>query len=279
MTAQPTERLDPQPQKNATTRSSGRAYDRRSRRQQAVTGRSLTRTGSPIAAALHRLPFVAMIILLLAGGIVGVLWLNTMTDAAGLRAGQSRVNQNEINTQIEARNKAIAALKNPSRLAAEASSLGLVPPGDAAMLQIGADGQATVIGSPTPVAAPTTAPATAAATTAATTTAPATTVPATTRPSTTTARAATRPKATAHAKVTVPVKAAPPAAPKPTTGPVANPTAAKSASHPAATHTTAPVTHPTAPVTHATAIHPTAPATHTAASPTRQTTSTTGAGR
>ena len=49
--------------------STAKAYDRRSRREQAVATGRLTRTGSPIAAAMSRVPFVATIILLLAAGV------------------------------------------------------------------------------------------------------------------------------------------------------------------------------------------------------------------
>jgi hypothetical protein len=142
-----------------STRSAAKAYDRRVRRQEQVRGSRLTRTGSPVTAALTRVPFVALVLLLLAGGVVGVLYLNTVSDAAGLRASQSRLAQMDLNTRIEAANMTIAAMKDPARLAAEAKALGLVLPADAAMIQIGPDGKVTVIGKPTVVPSPTPAPA------------------------------------------------------------------------------------------------------------------------
>ncbi len=155
MTAQETEQITVQPSRSPTTRSSVKAYDRRTRRQQALAGRRLTATGSPVAATLSRLPFVAVIIWLLAGGIVGVLWLNTMSDAAGLRGSQSKLAQMDLDTQIEAAQKDIAGLKNPALLDSKARALGLVPPGDAAIIVIGPDRKATVLGTPTPVGEPT----------------------------------------------------------------------------------------------------------------------------
>ena len=162
MTAQETERIDPPLRgpgaaRTASTKSSGKAYDRRIRRQQQVRGSRLTRTGSPIAAALTRVPFVALVLLLLAGGVVGVLYLNTVSDAAGLRASQSRLAQMDVEARIEADSKEIAAMKDPAHLADEARALGLVPPGDTAIIRIDADGKLTVIGNPTPVPAPTSA--------------------------------------------------------------------------------------------------------------------------
>lgn len=170
MTAQETERVDAPGNgvvdaRIASSKSADKAYGRRLRRQELARGSRLTRTGSPITAALTRVPFVALVLLLLSGGVVGVLYLNTISDAAGLRASQSRLAQIDLDTRIEAANKTISAMKDPAHLAAEAKALGLVPPVDAARMQIGADGAVTVIGTPTavpspaPAAGPTAAPA------------------------------------------------------------------------------------------------------------------------
>lgn len=219
MTAPEIERTETVPVRRTSTRSAGKAYERRTRREQAHSGRSLTRTGSPIAAALSRVPFVATVILLLAGGIVGVLWLNTMSDAAGLSASQSRIDQQDLKIRMESVGKDIAALKNPALLATEASSLGLVPPGEAAILLVGKDGSGTVIGTPTPVAAP--APAAAVRATAApATTAPVTPAPATLRP------AATTPLGRPAGPVGLPATARPPAATRATVAKVVEGTGA-----------------------------------------------------
>ncbi len=230
MTAQETERVDLRPARVTSTKSAGKAYERRVRREVAVngrvSGRNLTRTGSPIAAALSRVPFVAVIILMLAGGIVGVLLLNTMSDTVGLQASNSRLNQMSLTLAIQQDTRDIAAEKNPARLAARAKALGLVPPGDAAMLEVGPDGQGTVIGTPTPVAVPTPVnlvPPAAARTTPAQTTAPQTTAPQTTAlktgaPKTTAAPKATAPKATAP-KTTGPQANAPKTTAAKTTAP------------------------------------------------------------
>ena len=205
MTAQETELVD-RPASRSTV-SAGKAYQRRTRRQQAVQGGRLTSTGSPIASALSRVPFVAMIIALLAGGIVGVLWLNTMSDAAGLQATESRLNQMALTAAIQSASRNIAANQDPALLAAQAQSLGMVPPADAAILVVGKDGKGTVIGTPTPVhnaapalavagpattAAPATSPALATTAAPATTRAPATTgAPGTTAAPVTTAAPST----------------------------------------------------------------------------------------
>ncbi len=137
-----------------STRSAGRAYERKRRREGRVPNRRVTATGSPIAAALTRVPFVMLIIFLLAGAIVGVLWLNTMTDEAGLRASQSRRAQIELKIKIEAGQRNAAALNATPRIAEAARGLGLVQAGDAAVLKVNPDGSATVIGTPAPALTP-----------------------------------------------------------------------------------------------------------------------------
>ena len=269
--------------------SAAKAYQRRSRRESAVASGRLTRTGSPIAAALSRVPFVATIIVLLAAGIVGVLWLNTMSDAAGLRATASRIRQADLETQIQALQANVNTMQDPARLAAEASRLGLVPVGDSAMLEVGTDGRGTVIGTPTQVPGP---PPPAAAPAAA-----AVPVPATTAAAATTALT-TAPQPTAATSPVVQTTAAPVKAPETTAAKAAaqNPpagttaagttaaTTARAASSPA---TSSPKSSPVtsspaksspaksgpAPVTAATA-RPTA-----TASSAQHTTTSTGAGR
>ncbi|SDP13498.1 hypothetical protein SAMN04515671_3017 [Nakamurella panacisegetis] len=273
MTAQETERIDSPSgvvtESPGRSTAAGKAYARRTRRQQPVSQR-LTATGSPISAALARVPFVALIILLLAGGIVGVLYLNTVSDAAGLQASVSRRAQMDLNTRIEAANKDIADLKNPARLAAEAQALGLVPAGDAAIMSIGADGKVSILGTPTPVPAPVAAAPTPAAT------------PSTTPAASRSTSASSSAPATTTRKTTAPVRSsAPSTAPAKTTA--AASTAAKSTATTAGKTTPARTTAKTTPAK--TTPAKTTPAKTTPAkttpvntTPARATT-TTGAGR
>jgi hypothetical protein len=197
-----------------------RAYERRTRRQARVSGHRLTSTGAPVHRALRRAPFLVGIMLLLAGGLTTVLLLSTLTDQANIQQSRSRSTQQSLQLSVEAARQSVAALGAIDRIAREAQSLGMVPAGDAAVLMVGTTGAATVVGTPTAVPTPTTAPAT----TAPATTAPATTAPATTAPATT---APAAPKTTPVAPKTTP--AAPkttPAAPKTTpAAPKTTPTA------------------------------------------------------
>ncbi|MET3807020.1 hypothetical protein ABIB25_004040 [Nakamurella sp. UYEF19] len=246
MTTQETDRIDGAARSGSTksTKSSDKAYERRMRRDRALADRRLTRTGSPISSALTRVPFVVLVILLLAGGVVGVLWLNTMSDAVGLRAGSSRLEQAALTAKIQAENRSVQALRDPSVLASEASALGMVPPGDAAILVVDPKGKGSVVGTPSAVPGPAAAAGaspTTAATTARVTTAPVSTAPATTAP-------VAPPKTTAPRttpKVVVPPKVTPPkvttraAAPRTTRAKTAVPRTAPKTTAP---RTTAPKT-------------------------------------
>ncbi|GGM11532.1 hypothetical protein [Nakamurella endophytica] len=140
----------------ASSRSGSRAYDRRERRVGRISGDRLRSTGAPIRAALARAPFVLLVMALLAGGVVGVLWLNTMSDENGVRADRSRQHQAALQLEIEAAQRDVASLGSIPRIAAAAAALGLVPAGgDPAMIVPDPNGGAAkVYGTPTPVPEP-----------------------------------------------------------------------------------------------------------------------------
>ena len=171
----------------ATTASSRKAYERRQRRHQKITAARLVGPGKPIATALDRAPFVVVLIALLAGGIAGVLYLNTVTDEAGMRTSVARSNATDLRLTIEALQRDVALLDATGKIADEAAALGMVPAGDSAMLMVDGAGNGSVIGKPSvvpgpvPPAAPVD-PAAAAAAAAAATAPPAATPPATADP-------------------------------------------------------------------------------------------------
>jgi len=202
--------------------SARRAYARRQRRTAKMSGSRLLTPGRPVASAMNRAPFVVMLIAILGGGIAAVLWLNTLTDEAGMRTSTSRMSATDLRLVIEAMQRDVAILDATPRIAKAAAKLGMVPAGDAAMLIVDKSGAGSVLGTPSAVPGPpaptTTAPTTTAPTTTApTTTAPTTTAPTTTAPTTaapTTAAPTTAAATTAAATPTAAVPAAP-AAPTP----------------------------------------------------------------
>ena len=128
----------------ATTASSRKAYERRQRRHQKITAARLVGPGKPIATALDRAPFVVVLIALLAGGIAGVLYLNTVTDEAGMRTSTAKSNATDLRLTIEALQRDVALLDATPKIADEAAALGMVPAGDSAMLMVDGAGTGSV---------------------------------------------------------------------------------------------------------------------------------------
>jgi len=197
--------------------SARRAYARRQRRTAKMSGSRLLTPGRPVASAMNRAPFVVMLIAILGGGIAAVLWLNTLTDEAGMRTSTSRMSATDLRLVIEAMQRDVAILDATPRIAKAAAKLGMVPAGDAAMLIVDKSGAGSVLGTPSAVPGPPAPTTTAPTTTAPTTTAPTTTAPTTTAPTTaapTSAAPTTAAATTAAATPTAAVPAAP-AAPTP----------------------------------------------------------------
>ena len=70
----------------------------------------LVTPGKPVASALNRAPFVVVLIAILGGGIAAVLWLNTMTDEAGMRTSTARSSSTDLRLTIEALQRDVANL-------------------------------------------------------------------------------------------------------------------------------------------------------------------------
>jgi len=229
-----------------STASSRRAYAKRQKRRDKMSATRMVTPGRPVASALNRAPFVVMLIAILGGGIATVLWLNTLTDEAGMRTSTARSSSTDLRLTIEALQRDVANLDATPRIADAAAALGMVPVGDAAMLVVDGSGAGSVIGTPSavpgppPPAAATTAPAAAPASAAAS------------APATPAAAAATTPDpaatAAAAAAATTPDPAAAagatPAAPAAAAGAAPAAPAAAAGAAPAAPAATPPVATP-----------------------------------
>jgi cell division protein FtsB len=88
------------------------------------------RTGAP------RAPFITLVVLLLAGGLLGLLALNTVLaqDAFRLHALSAEGKALADREQVLARE--VESLRTPRTLAARARSLGMVPAGSPAFLRL-----------------------------------------------------------------------------------------------------------------------------------------------
>jgi len=130
-----------------------RAYDKRRRRIRRMADPRLTRVGHPIRETMARIPFVIVVLALLAIGGVGVLYLNTRTDEAGMRTTESQDRSDDLRLRIEQLKRDIAGLDATPEIARQAERMGLVPAGDPAIIRVPAKGPATVVGTPHPATA------------------------------------------------------------------------------------------------------------------------------
>lgn len=152
---------EPQPRTGSTaTESRPSAVDLARRRRSRRNARIATTLhgGAPVGerrVTARQVPFVAVLVALLGAGLAGVLWLNTLTDEAGIRTNQARTQSASLQLKIEALESDIALKSAPPALAEAARAIGLVPGGDAAILIVPADGSApTVVGEPKAVPDP-----------------------------------------------------------------------------------------------------------------------------
>jgi cell division protein FtsB len=130
--------------------ASQRAYARKAQRQAAYTG------ARPALAA--RLPFVLLVMALLAVGLIASLWLSTAAAADSYRLEQARLQARELSERSERLRQEVATLQTAPELARRARDLGMVPTDEPARLVIRSDGTVLVIGTPAPATAPPPAP-------------------------------------------------------------------------------------------------------------------------
>ena len=119
---------------------SARGQDRRPSRRGRAGGRAGGR-------ASGRGPFAALVALLLSGGLVGLLLLNTALNQGSFQLTQLQQQTTRLTDQQQGLQQQIAAWSAPDNLAARARQLGMVPGGVPAFLKD--DG--TVLGSPQPL--------------------------------------------------------------------------------------------------------------------------------
>ncbi len=100
---------------------------------------------------LRRSPFVAVVVSLLAAGLLGLLVLNTALAQDAFRLHTLKQESRALEDREEALRREVEALQSPSELAGRAAELGMVPAGPPAFLRL-SDG--AVLGSTTPAEVP-----------------------------------------------------------------------------------------------------------------------------
>lgn len=118
----------------AGTTAADRAYERRRRRTGRITHDRVDHGGRTIRGSLSKVPFIALIILVLAVGAVGVLVLNTRTSETGVQIGRSQDLADRYQLDIETLQREVASLDSTPNLADRAKALGLVPASNSAII-------------------------------------------------------------------------------------------------------------------------------------------------
>jgi hypothetical protein len=93
------------------------------------------------------MPFMALVSVLLVGGVAGLLFFNTSMQQVSFTATAMEDKAARLDAQRQGLQMELDALRNPQRVALEAKRLGMVPPAGPAFIRLG-DGR--VLGSPTP---------------------------------------------------------------------------------------------------------------------------------
>ncbi|MER5909450.1 septum formation initiator family protein [Streptomyces sp. NPDC001982] len=105
-------------------------------------------------ARAARTPFVLLVVLLLAGGLIALLVLNSAISEGSFQLDDLQKRTKNLTDEEQALQRDIDAYSAPDALQRRARELGMVPGGDPAFL----DPNGTVKGAPSPAAAVTRAP-------------------------------------------------------------------------------------------------------------------------
>ena len=97
-----------------------------------------------------RVPFMALVSLLMVGGVAGLLFLNTSMQQTSFTATALEGRAEQLDAQRQGLQMELDALRDPQRLAVEASAMGMVPNTSPAFVRL-QDG--TVLGTPAPASA------------------------------------------------------------------------------------------------------------------------------
>lgn len=95
-----------------------------------------------------RLPFAALILLLLGGGLCALLALNTASAAGEVRERDLAAQARTLSDTEQDLRREVSSLEAPAALAAAAAALGMVPGVHPAFLVLGPDGTVSVLGDP-----------------------------------------------------------------------------------------------------------------------------------
>ncbi len=108
------------------------------------------RVAPPAPVTVPRAPFVALVLVVVVAGVLGILVLNTKINENAFRLAQLHSQRNQLDQQEQQLDQQLANLESPNSLAAAACRAGMVAANAPAYLQL-PNGQ--VIGVPQPATA------------------------------------------------------------------------------------------------------------------------------
>lgn len=101
----------------------------------------------PAPVSVPRAPFVMLLLLVVVGGVLGILMINTKVNENAFKLRHLERQQADLDRQEQDLSKQIAEAESPNNLEARAKQLGLVPAGSPAFIRL-PDGR--IIGVPRP---------------------------------------------------------------------------------------------------------------------------------
>ena len=113
----------------------------------AVERARLTVVPRTVRSRAARVPFVALVSMLLVGGVAGLLAFNTSMQQASFTATAMEQQAAALDARQQSLVMQLDELRDPQRVALRAKDMGMVPPSSPAFIRI-ADGK--VLGTPTP---------------------------------------------------------------------------------------------------------------------------------
>jgi hypothetical protein len=105
------------------------------------------RVAPPLPVMVPRAPFIALVLVLVVGGVLGILVLNTKINENAFRLHDLQQRQATLDQRQQELEQRLAGYESPNNLAAAACKLGLVPAGAPAFIRL-PDGR--LIGVPEP---------------------------------------------------------------------------------------------------------------------------------
>nr|WP_230414687.1 septum formation initiator family protein [Micromonospora tarapacensis] len=109
------------------------------------------RVAPPAPIRVPRAPFAALVVVLVVGGVLGILAVNTKINENAFRLDELQQQQAKLDVEQQQLKKQIAESESPGNLAAQARRLGLVESDELAYIRL-PDGK--VIGVPQPAGGP-----------------------------------------------------------------------------------------------------------------------------